>query len=60
MLDNLLEFLAAIARALVWLVLGYLLALGSVYAICHIHDSWNEPMHDHSGFTPDYHTAHVD
>ena len=60
MFGALLEFLAQVARALIWLLLGYLLAVGSAFAIAHIIDSWNAPEHPYSGFSPDYHTAHLD
>lgn len=60
MFDALLEFLAQVARALIWLLLGYLLAVGSAYAIAHIIDNWDAPEHPYSGFSPDYHTAHLE
>ena len=56
MFDALLEFLAQVARALIWI----LIAVGSAYAIVHILDNWDAPEHPYSGFTPDYYTAHLD
>lgn len=60
MFDTILEILAEIARALIWITLGFLIALGTVYAIAHAMDNWDEPEHPYSGYTPDYHTAHLE
>lgn len=60
MYQALIEFLAAVTRALIWLLLGYLLAVGSAFAIAHIIDNWDAPEHPYSGFSPDYHTAHLE
>lgn len=60
MFDALLKFLAEVAYAIIWLLLGYLLAVGTAYAIAHIIDNWDAPEHPYSGYTPDYHTAHLE
>lgn len=52
MFDSLLEYLAQIVRALIWLALGYLLAVGSAFAIAHIIDNWDAPEYPHSGYGP--------
>lgn len=56
----LLAILEELVRAAIWLALGYLLALGTALAIADIYDHWDTPEHPHSGFTPEYHTAHSD
>lgn len=57
------RYLAAIleelARAALWLTIGFLLALGFAFAIAHTIDTWSESEHEHSGFSPDYYTAHL-
>ena len=60
MFQYLFAVLAELLRALIYLFLGFLLALGFAFAIAHSIDSWNAPEHPYSGFSPDYHTAHLD
>lgn len=52
--------LEELARAAIWLALGFLLALGMAFAIAHTIDTWDAPAHPYSGFSPDYHTAHME
>lgn len=41
-----------IARAAIWLALGYLIALGTALAIADIFDHWDTPEYPHSGYGP--------
>lgn len=41
-----------IARAAIWLALGYLLALGTALAIADIYVHWDTPEYPHSGYGP--------
>ena len=56
-----------ILRFLYWAALAYLVtaaaALLAIVAACvasHVVEHWNDEEHPYSGFTPDYHTAHID
>lgn len=52
--------LEELARAAIWLILGFLLAIGAAYAIAHAIDTWHADESPYTGFTPEYYTAHVD
>ena len=54
-------------RFLYWAALAYLVTAAAVLlliiAACvasHVVEHWNDEAHPYSGFTPDYHTAHID
>ena len=54
-------------RLLYWAALAYLVTAAAVLlliiaacVVSHVVEHWNDEPHPYSGFSPEYHTAHID
>ena len=48
-----LDFLAALFRALFFTAAALVLLLGLPFVVLHVQDHWNAPEYPHSGFSPE-------
>lgn len=60
MLYYIFAILGELLRMILLLFLGLLLAVGLAFFAAHAIDNWDAPEHPHSGFSPEYHTAHLE